>query len=292
MRITNSMVARAAVSGIQAQMRALDEARQQATSGIRVSRPSDDPVAMAGVMQSSSGLRALDQYQRNLMSAQSRLDVEDSTLTQLTDVLQRAKELAVSQATSTADGTTRSVTAAEVTQLVDFVKGLANTQLAGTYVYGGTYADTPPYVGGALDPAKPPQGAFKVEVGANRLLETNHSAQEIFVDTDAVDGLQALADALNANDVTGIKNAMTRLDSAYDEVQNLTGDLGARMNQLDVTVSNLESLEVNLQTFRSGLEDADLTEAVTRMVNRQNSLEAAMLANSKILDLTLSDYLR
>ena len=87
-------------------------------------------------------------------------------------------------------------------------------------------------------------------------------------------------------------NAMTRLDSAYDEVQNLTGDLGARMNQLDVTVSNLESLEVNLQTFRSGLEDADLTEAVTNMVNRQNSLQAAMLANSKILDLTLSDYLR
>ncbi len=35
-----------------------------------------------------------------------------------------------------------------------------------------------------------------------------------------------------------------------------------------------------------------MTEAVTKMVNRQNSLEAAMLANSKILDLTLSDYLR
>jgi flagellar hook-associated protein 3 FlgL len=286
------MMAREAVTGIQAQMRALDEARRQATTGIRVSRPSDDPVAVAGVMQSSSGLRALEQYQRNLMSAQSRLDVEDSTLSQLTDVMQRAKELAVSQVTSTADASTRAVTAAEVSQLVDFVKGLANTQLAGSYIYGGMYADTPPYVAGALDPAKPPQGAFRVEVGANRLLETNHSAQEIFVDSDAVDSLQALADALNTSDVAGIKSAMSRLDAAYDTVQTVTGDLGARMNQLDVTVSNLESLEVNLQTFRSGLEDADLTEAVTRMVNRQNSLEAAMLANSKILDLTLADYLR
>ena len=292
MRITNSMIARGAVTGIQAQMRALDEARQQATSGIRVSRPSDDPVAVAGVMQSSSGLRALEQYQRNLLSAQSRLHVEDSTLSQLTDVLQRAKELAVSQATSTADGATRGVAGAEVSELVDFVKELANTQLAGSYMYGGTYADTPPYVAGALDPSKPPQGAFKVEVGTKRLLETNHSAQEIFVDTDAVDSLQALADALNTNDVAGIKAAMTRMDAAFDDVQNLTGDLGARMNQLDVTVSNLQSLEVNLQTFRSGLQDADLTEAVTNMVNRQNSLQAAMLANSKILDLTLSDYLR
>ena len=292
MRITNSMVAREAVTGIQAQMRALDEARREATSGIRVSRPSDDPVAVAGVMQSSSGLRALEQYQRNLMSAQSRLDVEDSTLSHLTDVMQRAKELAVSQAAGVANGSTRAAAGAEVSELVDFVKGLANTQLAGSYIFGGTYADAPPYVAGALDPTRPPQGAFKVEVGANRLLETNHSAQEIFVDTDAVDSLQALAAALNANDAAGIKAAMTRIDSAYDEVQTVTGNLGARMNQLDVTVSNLQSLEVNLKTFRSGLEDADLTEAVTRMVNRQNSLEAAMLANSKILDLTLSDYLR
>ena len=64
------------------------------------------------------------------------------------------------------------------------------------------------------------------------------------------------------------------------------------MSQLDVAVSNLDSLEVNLQTFRADLEEADMTEAVTRLVERQGALEAAMLANSKILNLTLTDYLR
>ena len=64
------------------------------------------------------------------------------------------------------------------------------------------------------------------------------------------------------------------------------------MNQLDVASSNLDSLDVNLQTFRSGLQDADMTEAVTRLVERQSALEAAMLANSKILNLTITDYLR
>lgn len=273
-------------------MRALDEARREATTGIRVARPSDDPVAVAGVMQSASGLRALEQYKRNLGSAQSRLELEDSVLSELSDALSRAKELAVSQGGDTASAATRATAGAEVTRLVDFVKDLANTQLAGSYIFGGQYADSPPFQGGAWDPTRPPEGDFKVEVGTRRFLETNHSAKEIFLDTDTVDGLQALADALNTNDADGILDALTRLDGAFDQVQNVVGDLGARMNQVDVAVTNLDSLEVNLQTFRSGLEDADLTEAVTRLVERQGALEAAMLANSKILNLTLTDYLR
>jgi flagellar hook-associated protein 3 FlgL len=131
-----------------------------------------------------------------------------------------------------------------------------------------------------------------VEVGTRQFVETNHSAQEIFVDSDVVESLRDLATALQANDTTGIDAGLVRLDNAFNEVQSLVGDLGARMNQMDVAVENLDSLEVNLQTFRSSLEDADLNEAVTRLVDRQNALEAAMMANSKILNLTLTDYLR
>ena len=243
-------------------------------------------------MQSSSGLRALEQYQRNLSAGQSRLELEDTVLNQVTEALTRAKELAMSQATDTASTATRRVAGSEVVRILDFTRDLANTRLSGSYVFGGQYADSAPFQGGAVDPARPPSGSFQVEVGARLFVETNHSAQEIFLDSDVVDALQALATAMNGDDVDGIKAATTRIDSAFDSVQNLVGDLGARMNQLDVAMSNLESLEVNLQTFRSGLQDADLTEAVTKLVDRQGSLEAAMLANSKILTLTMTDYLR
>lgn len=292
MRITNSVLAHEALTTYQSQMRDLNDARQRASTGIRVSRPSDDPVAVAGIMQSSSGLRALEQYQRNLGSAQSRLDLEDSTLAQLTDALGRAKELGVAQASDTSSSATRLTTKAEVDQLVDFAKDLANTQLAGSYIFGGQYADTAPYGGGSLDPTKPPVGTPRVEVGTGRFVDTNHTATEIFLDTDAVASLQALSDALGADDTDAIKAALTRVDSAFGEVQQVVGDLGARQSQLEVAMSNLESLEINLQTFRSGLEDADLAEAVTELVNRQSTLEAAMLSTSKIMNITLTNYLR
>ncbi|NJD20563.1 MAG: flagellar hook-associated protein 3 [Gemmatimonadetes bacterium] len=292
LRITNSTLASEALSGFQAQLRALDDARRQATTGLRVSRPSDDPVAVTGVMQSSSSLRALEQYQRNLGLAQSRLDLEDTVLDELTEALTRAKELAVSQVGATASGTSRRTAGAEVAELVGFVKDLANTQLAGAYIFGGHRADSPAYTAGVWDAARPAEGDFTVEVGTRRFVETNHSAKEIFVDTGAVASLQELADALEVNDEEGIRSALAGLDSAMDGVQTVVGDLGARMNYLEIAVTNLDSLQVNLAKFRSELEDADLAEATTRLVERQGALEAAMLANSKILGLTLTDYLR
>ena len=141
MRITNSVLAHEAISSYQSQMRALNDARRKASTGIRVNRPSDDPVAVAGVMQSSSGLRALEQYQRNLGAGQSRLELEDSVLGQLTDALSRARELGMSQASDTSSDATRQTTKAEVDRLIDFVKDLGNTQLAGSYIFGGQYAD-------------------------------------------------------------------------------------------------------------------------------------------------------
>jgi flagellar hook-associated protein 3 FlgL len=291
LRITSSILSRTATSGMQSQMRALEEAQRRVNTGLRVSRPSDDPVAAAGIVQSSSGLRELEQYRRNLESAQARLSIEDSALDQVSGSLTRVKELAVAQLNDTASDATRNATKEEVLGILDFLHDLANTQFAGSYVFGGQYSDTPPFQSGVWDPARPPAGALQVEIGAGLIADTNHSAQEIFIDSDVVDAVNAMATAMDNNDVPGIEAALVRIDDAFDTTQELVGDLGGRMSQLDVAVSNIEALDLTLQTFRSGLSDADLAEAVTQLVTRQGALEAAMLANSKILDVTLADYL-
>ncbi|MDH5588886.1 MAG: flagellar hook-associated protein FlgL [Gemmatimonadota bacterium] len=292
MRITNSILAKEAITGFQSQMVSLAEARDRASTGLKLQRPSDDPVAAAGVMNSSSSLRALDQYRRNIQAGQSRLDAEESALEHLTNTMTRAKELAASQAGDPATATTRFITKQEVDKLIEFVTNLGNTQINGAYIFGGQYADTAPFQGTATDPLRPPVGASRIEIAAGQLAETTHSAQDVFLDSDVLGSLQALSDALDINDVPGIQNALTRMDTAFDEVQNLVGEVGSRVNQLEVSLNNIESLEINLNTFRSNLQDADLAEAVTQLVARQGTLEAAMAANSNILTLTLTDYLR
>ena len=72
----------------------------------------------------------------------------------------------------------------------------------------------------------------------------------------------------------------------------ILGETGARSNALQIAGQNLTALKLNLTTYRSSLQDVDIEEAVTSMVTKQTAYQAAMMATSKVLGMTLTDYLR
>lgn len=292
LRVTNSVLYSQALGNTQKALSEIERYQRIISSGLRVEKPSDDPTAVSEIMRSSSGLRALEQYRENLSSASSRLTLEDNVLDQLSNALTRAKELAISQAGDTASASSRSVVQNEIEGIREFAIELGNTQFAGSFIFGGQYSDTRPFTSAGADPARPPAGTLQVEGGAGAFYAVNHSGQEVFVDSGVLDALENLAAALGADSDDGIIAGIGEIDEAFDNVQELVGGLGARMNQVDTALSNLEALNVNLQTFRSELQDADLEEAVSKLVNRQVSYEAAMMTNARILQTTLTDYLR
>jgi len=292
LRVTNSVLYRQALGSTQRTLSEMEGYQRIITSGLRVERPSDDPTALGEIMRSSSGLRALEQYEENLSSAQARLTLEDNVLEQLTNVLIRVKELGTGQVGDTASTQSRSVSAQEVEGLREFMVSLGNTQFSGSYLFGGQYSDSRPFTSAGADPARPPSGTHQVEGAAGTFYAVNHSGQEVFVDSGVLDALENLAGALNADSSEDITSALADVDQAFDTVQELIGDLGARMAQVDTALDNLEALEVNLQTFRSDLQDAELEEAISKLVNRQVTYQAAMMTNSRILQTTLTDYLR
>jgi flagellar hook-associated protein 3 FlgL len=61
---------------------------------------------------------------------------------------------------------------------------------------------------------------------------------------------------------------------------------------LEVTSSNLDALETNLKTFKSNLGDADQEQAVTNLLAHQTTYQAAMLATSRVIGMTLTDYIQ
>ena len=109
--------------------------------------------------------------------------------------------------------------------------------------------------------------------------------------TGAIAALQSLRDALAAGDRDAVAAAAGDLATAFDAVQAVIGDVGARSNRLALASSNVEALEFNLKTLRSDLAEVDLEEALTDLVSRQTTLQAAMAAASRMLSTTLADYL-
>ena len=297
MRITNNSSLRNSLAELSANRTAIDALQAQVSSGLRIRKPSDDPVAASEVMQNSSSLSALDQYKRNIDSATSRNSLEGSAMDQLTNILTRAKELAVSQATGTATPEGRKTAGVEMEQLFNSVVGLASTRYADEYLFGGNSVTKPPFTptgtGVTLDfTSSSPSGTRAVAVSAGQSLVATHDGQQLFGDSGVLAALRDAARAMQSGDQATIAGMMPALDTAFDTVQVLQGEQGGRANALDVASQNMSALKANLKAYQSQLQDVDIESAVTELVTKQTSYQAAMLATSKIIGMTLTDYLR
>lgn len=300
MRITNNSLQRDALARMQQSMQEFARAQRRAVSGLRLERASDDPGMVGTAMQTRGELRALTQYRANVKSASSRITAEESVLDQITTVLTRAKELAVAQGGDSATAETRQTAVAEIDELIKHVVQLGNTQIAGDYLFGGADPKAAPIVEDLPEnpgqylvrPADDP--AVQVEVGAGQYVQPVQEAESVFGASGAnvLKALTDLRDALAGNDGAAVRAAMPQLDTSFQAVQTRVAETGARANYLHVTLSNLDALDGNLQTFKSDLEELDFETAVTELVSKQTAYQAAMMATSRVIGMTLTDYLR
>jgi len=292
-RITNRIIQDRAIASIrQGQGRSAGFERQIAT-GQRFERISEDPVAGRAVLEIDTDLRRTDQISRNIEAARTRVRIEDATLRSVTGILSRARELGIQQASDTGNADTRTAASLEVTELRAAIVQSANQTVGGAYVFGGAYPDRPPLDStGALDPATPARGAPAFEIAKGVQGFGAHDAGQVFIDSDVIGSLDALATALSANDRAGVETATDRVRAAISEVQELIADIGARDARLDSAAEANLTLENTLLDRRSDLADASLDEAVVQLASTQASLQAALLATSRILDSTLTNFLR
>lgn len=315
MRVTTAGQTQAIIARLLDSQSKLAEAQDRASSGIKVGRMSDDPTAASTIVRDSGALRGIAQYTRNAQGVTTSLNAEDSAVQQLNDLLTRAKEIGVEANTSTASPTARSAAAAEVQQLLSQAVSVANTKVGNDYLFGGTNSDgRPPFdaaattfvpsdtAAGGTSVPRYPTGVRSIDVGAGgQTLDGAHDGTSVFLGytNGAPDGtrgvlpaLRQLAQALSGADTTQIAPAMSTLDDAFDQVQVRVGELGARQNQTDAVTTGLTALQTTLTQQKSGLSEVNMEQAITEMLARQTAYQSAMLASSKVMGLSLTEYLR
>lgn len=301
MRITSNMITRSQIDGMANNLAALDRAQARVTTGHRLLQASDDPTAATQIMASGTSLRALDQYRTNVQRASSRVDMEDSVLQQIGDLVTRAKELGLQQGGDTATPQTRKIAGAEVDQLMKQIVTLGNTKFGDEYLFGGEQSTTPPFSttgsGATLDfTSTSPSGSRTIQIGDGQSMQIAHDGSQLLLSTGVLDAIKQLGRALDSTSPsygsTGIAGALSSLDGAFDSLQSVVGDVGAQSKQLDMAKQNIDAYKTNLTTFKSNLEDVDVETAVTELTSRQMAYQAAMLSTTKVMGLTLTDYLR
>ncbi|HYV99062.1 MAG TPA: flagellar hook-associated protein FlgL [Gemmatimonadaceae bacterium] len=301
MRVTNHHATEQAIAAFTAARGAMDLATARATTGRRLLEASDDPTAALSVLQNQGQSRAIEQYQRNIGAANSRLSLESNTLDELTNILTRAKELAMGQASDNATPTTRKASAAEANQLLAQAVALANTKQNGEYVFGGQTSTTVPYSLNTFASAftftvaaTPPAGTRSIEIAPGQYVTTAHDGITVFGDqtSGVLQTLQSLAAALDSGSGPAVTATLAPLDTALDHTQVVSAEAGARINELDTASANHQALSVQLDADTSKLRDIDIEDAMTELASRQTAFQAAMAATARVLGMSLTDYLR
>jgi flagellin-like hook-associated protein FlgL len=127
----------------------------------RINRISDDPLGTANVLDYKQTKATIEQYCSNIDNSSAWATMTESKLTSAGDLLSKARELAISQASGTASASTRNIAAQNVQSIIDEMKALANTKFGDRYLFSGSRTDVEPFsdtASGARIEAKAAQG--------------------------------------------------------------------------------------------------------------------------------------
>ncbi|OUR72930.1 flagellar hook-associated protein 3 [Methylophaga sp. 41_12_T18] len=180
MRVSTAYMFDQNLSAMLKQQTELGQTQQQISTGKRILKPSDDPVASVAILNLQREFNLTEQYLTNADKAENNLVVEEGALKSSTDILQRIRELAVQGLNSTNTIDDRSAIALEMSQLNEQLLSLANTKnSSGNYLFSGFSSDTPPYtsIGSSYGGDS---GQRNLQVGAGVLIETNDAGNQIF----------------------------------------------------------------------------------------------------------------
>ncbi|HEX7292507.1 MAG TPA: flagellar hook-associated protein FlgL [Conexibacter sp.] len=301
MRVTTLMSSRATLRDLNDGLGRLTRLQGQLSSGKQITRPSDDPYGTSRALALRGELGGLDQFQRNVDDGTAWLNTCDTALGQMSDVMQRVRELLVQGANDTAGPAERSAMADEIDQLTESVKQEANVQYGGRSVFSGTATDTSPYVLGGADRYQGDAGVITRAIGPGVQIPINTDVSGLLGDGQAAGddrllntlrdisdhlrgGTTADADALRGTD-------LQRLDASIDVLNGIRADVGARTNRLAVAGNRLSGIALDATRLLSEVEDADMAETITQYTTQQAAYSAALKAGANILQSSLLDFL-
>jgi flagellar hook-associated protein 3 FlgL len=276
------------------------ELERQVATGKKFTRVEQDPLGATQVLRVQRGQRAIDQYAKNGTAAQVRLGAEEAVIKQVDELLRNARDFALSFGKGdppyTGEQTTQRLVATDqLNRLLEEVISLGNTKIGNEYLLAGENSTVPAF--------EPTPGATygdylggtrqrRIEIADGVAIAPNHTGDQFL--GPAIAALKALRDAVDPVNLQTESQVATAVQTVFDRSQDLqvslaqTGTTGA---QIASTLRSNAALRNDLENLRAGVQDVQLEETVAKVLTLQTTIEASYAATSRLLSLSLTDYL-
>jgi flagellar hook-associated protein 3 FlgL len=203
----------------------------------------------------------------------------------------RAKEIAVAGANDSLSDSDKQTLADEVGQLRQELLDLANTQVAGKYLFAGYNDQTLPFSGSPVT-YNGTSDHIMIEIDSGSTVAKNITGEELFMSpVNLFTTLEDLESALTTGSSADVSNMLTPLEEAAEQVrtrQSTLGNINARMEDM---ISMNENALLVMESTLSAHQDADLTCVLSEIAKMETALEATMQVTAQVSSLSLLDYL-
>ena len=239
----------------------LGAAMERLSTGKRINSAKDDAAGLAIANSMTGQVRGMSQAVRNANDGISLAQTAEGALGEVSNMLQRVRELAVQSKSGTYDATNRGFLQNEVTELTTQINDiLTNSKFNGVTLFSTT-AGTDVTVA--------------IQSGAN-------ATDTVTLTSKGIDGTKVSATALDVTTVALSSTTLANVDSAMGSINATRASLGAGQSRLESAVKNLSSNITNLSDARSRIEDTDYAAETTALAKAQilSQASTAMIAQA------------
>ncbi len=253
-----SLVAQQALS---ANNKALTKAMEQLSTGKRINSAADDAAGIAIASKMTAQIRGLNVAVRNVNDAISLAQTMEGALDEVSNMLQRMRELALQSANGTYSTADRTALNSEYSALKSEIERISDkTTWNGMQVAGAAAT------------------SYQLQVGADAGATMTVNFMDVYNTASTVGSAANMGVATAASAAT----AVTNLDAAISVIDTYRSELGATINRLQYTTDNLTNVSTNTAASRSRIQDTDYAQTTTELAKRQIIQQAAtaMLAQA------------
>ena len=283
----------------------MTKTQAELTSGIRISKPSDDPTAVGDVLQLESDVGRVTQVTSNLNNVKSQVDTASGVVQDAVSVLDQARSLAAQGASGTLDASGRTALATQAEQILNTLVDNSRATFDGQYLFSGDSTSQPAY---SVNLANPNGVNRLLTAPATTLIQDStgvtfaiaKTAQDLFDHRNSDDSLAAdnvfaavnsLRVALLNNDPAGVTAAAASIQTAQSYLNQQGAFYGAVQNRITNALDVAQKFQLQSQTALSNKRDTDVAAAATALTQEQLSEQAAMQAEASMPRHSLFDIL-
>jgi flagellin len=268
--------------------RDIGKSLERLSTGLRINRSSDDAAGLGVSENLRTQVRGTTVAMRNAQDGIAAINIAEGAANEVSDILQRMRELAVQSANDTLTSNERQYTNEEFKQLIDEIDRIATvTNYNGMKLLSssGTTSADRFGIGGSGGTGSTLWIDANATYGADSLTITIDTLSSTSLGSGANGGGLANVNAASLTSQADAINALQSLDESITSVNLMRSNMGAFINRLEHAINNLSISNTNQQAAESLIRDVDFAQETTNFTKSQILMQSstAMLSQANIL---------